>query len=724
MSTKQSAIGLAALYPVFPCSRKKRPAFSNAALEALTGRTIPAGMGGCKIASQKVTVVDLLFDHAPKDCLIGVHTESLVCIDYDAYKGEEAAAGWVRENTLLCTGRVHSTQNGGTHFVFRKPEGMKLPSKINGIDSIDIKAGVGSYFIWPTDGSGYEVVEDREPPLLPQELADAIGVQWTTQKSGVGNTAPANSSTDAALEAMVKGGGDYHAALCTLTMRWANRAASRGVRLIRSDLMGQCEELLRHSNPNDNDRRERLMALLQDVGGELTRICDSALEKSGWVDEVEEGLGELFGAPLDSRVKAPVDAVKEERPAVKVPERSTISSMIGSDMKMPPRQWLHGHYMIAGHMTMTAAPGGTGKSTAVMTELLEIAAQKQVTGQRIWRPVKVLYINGEDPKDEIERKIIATALHHQLDPKLIDENFVYYSGRDFRSADDHSGSGLKLVVREDRDAVPSVPDIEALRKVIEESGAEIVCIDPLSSFHDINENDNSEVRSLMNVLRAIADDLKVSFHMVHHSVKEALGNRPMGHEQARGASAFLDACRIVRTMRGLMKEENVRLGLDEKDRSVIKVTIGKGNLVPRGEGSWAFRMQGFPLDNGDEIYPDGDNVGVIEAIDAGQLTEEHIDRLAAQVELAGILSNIDSTKRFRVYKGSGPRHADWIGHCIMGVTDSFPTEKALDTALEVLERDGLLSRKTMRDNAKGRDYEGYLINYAACAALAEMAESL
>jgi hypothetical protein len=723
MTTLNAALTVAASYPVFPCGRNKRPYFSNKELEQLFDRKIGRGQGGCKVASQDPEIVKALWQPNPQ-ALVGVHTASLVCVDWDTYKAEDAAAEWIDEHMpQLEAARIHGTKSGGQHFIFRLPPGVKLPPKIDGIDSIDIKAGLGSYIIWPTDGSGYEVRQNVEPPLLPQDLIDAIGARYEADAPSRDWTP--NDATDAELEAAVLSGGDYHAALASLTMRWANRLRPDGARPDQEVLLDRAVQLLRQSKPNQQDRVQRRDDLIADVGGELSRLCSGAWEKANPPDPFQ-GVAELLSkrargdeddpfAGLDLSCSpfftgdptTPPEEGQKKREPIDIPQRRVLS---GPEEKPAPRQWLHGRYLITGHMTMTAAPGGTGKSTAVMTELLEIACQQDVTGQRLWRPAKVLYINGEDPVDEIERRLYACILKHGFDRGLIAERFWYFSGRDF-------DGGLHFVESDGYDVQANEAAIEALETLIDDSGAEIVCIDPLSSFHGVNENSNSEVRTLMDALRGVSHRKSVSFHMVHHSVKEAIQNKTLGAEGARGASAFLDACRIVRTLRTLTKEENKRAGLPEGDKSVVRTVIGKGNMTQAGDGTFMFRLQGVDLQNGDETYPEGDNVGVIEAYDAN-IEADSFDDLGRQADAARVLLEL-ADGEYRVYPGSGPRHNQWLGHFMMKDL-GVEIVADMDAALSLLEAEGFLRIERRRDAKKGRDFAVYVVDKDMCRRVIEV----
>ncbi|MHB1665333.1 MAG: AAA family ATPase [bacterium] len=88
----------------------------------------------------------------------------------------------------------------------------------------------------------------------------------------------------------------------------------------------------------------------------------------------------------------------------------------------------------------------------------------------------------------------------------------------------------------------------------------IIIIDPLIAFYGGNENDNGEARLFMDLLTEWAKQENKSIVLIHHQSKFAtLGD-------ARGATAFIDACRAHYTIE-----------IDKQDDKCVKVKIEKDN---------------------------------------------------------------------------------------------------------------------------------------------------
>ncbi len=84
--------------------------------------------------------------------------------------------------------------------------------------------------------------------------------------------------------------------------------------------------------------------------------------------------------------------------------------------KIPHRQWMYGTFLVRGEITVLAAPGGAGKTALAITMSAEIAAGTPKLGEKLWTPKdqKVLYVNGEDSKAEITRRLCGFCQQHQL----------------------------------------------------------------------------------------------------------------------------------------------------------------------------------------------------------------------------------------------------------------------------------------------------------------------
>lgn len=146
--------------PVFPCGPDKKPVCR----------------GGFHSATMEPEDIRRLFKQ-PGAALIGVPTGSrsgFVVIDVDAEE-DPAIDGriWLDEiEGSLPRTRRHATRSGGSHLLFRVPEGVELRNTAGKIaPGVDVR-GEGGYIIHPPS-DGYTVEDDAEPAEMPEWLVQA-----------------------------------------------------------------------------------------------------------------------------------------------------------------------------------------------------------------------------------------------------------------------------------------------------------------------------------------------------------------------------------------------------------------------------------------------------------------------------------------------------------------------------------------------------------------------
>ena len=86
--------------------------------------------------------------------------------------------------------------------------------------------------------------------------------------------------------------------------------------------------------------------------------------------------------------------------------------------------------MIGRYLALTVAPGGLGKSSLVNAEVLAMVTGRPLLGSKPTRPLRVWLWNGEDDRDEAERRITAAAVHYGVTAGDIGDRLFLDSGRD------------------------------------------------------------------------------------------------------------------------------------------------------------------------------------------------------------------------------------------------------------------------------------------------------
>ena len=297
--------------------------------------------------------------------------------------------------------------------------------------------------------------------------------------------------------------------------------------------------------------------------------------------------------------RAPEDRVwsrtKQER-AAPPPEPIVATPYTWRDPKtIPLRDWLYGKLLIRKFVTVSVAPGGLGKSTHVTAETLAMVSGKPLLGIAPSRPLRVWTINLEDPQDEMDRKIQATAAHY----RLTSEDF---NGRLFVD----SGRERPLVITESTKEGTKIrrPVIDLLIAELVARGIDVLIIDPFVSSHDANENDNSAIDAIAKEWGYVADRTNCAVHLVHHVRK---GEQEVTTESARGGKALTDAARVVRVFNRMSQTDGDKYGV-QNHRLYYRTFIDKGNLAPPADASDWFHLISVDLGNGGICS--GDNVGV------------------------------------------------------------------------------------------------------------------
>jgi RecA-family ATPase len=82
-------------------------------------------------------------------------------------------------------------------------------------------------------------------------------------------------------------------------------------------------------------------------------------------------------------------------------------------------------------VSATIGPGGIGKSSLGLVEAVGMAIGRDLLGtEHLKQPLRVWYHNGEDPREEINRRIAAVCMHYGLDEQEVRKNMFITCGLD------------------------------------------------------------------------------------------------------------------------------------------------------------------------------------------------------------------------------------------------------------------------------------------------------
>lgn len=316
---------------------------------------------------------------------------------------------------------------------------------------------------------------------------------------------------------------------------------------------------------------------------------------ASWLFEVaSEATGQDFAAAQwFEPVAEPLFPV-ENGSAEGVPPKPTIKATAYSfpePSAIPTRKEIYGRHYYRKFISATVAPSGVGKSSLEIVEALAMASNKPLLGVQPKGHARVWMWNGEDPRDELERRIAAAMMHYGLTREDIGDRLFVDTGREMEM----------VLAMEGRDGARiSAPVVEAVVATMRENRIDVFQVDPFVSSHRVSENDNGAIDLVTKQWAKIADRTGAAIELVHHVRK--LNGGEITVEDSRGAVSLLATSRSARALTRMSKGEAARLGVDLAGvaGTLFRFGDGKNNLAPpmAGDDTRWFRTVGVSLGNG------------------------------------------------------------------------------------------------------------------------------
>jgi len=334
-----------------------------------------------------------------------------------------------------------------------------------------------------------------------------------------------------------------------------------------------------------------------DIGDRLSTKVNSAYNSRQTRPGADDGASDFADDLIDTDDVGP----REEPPVTFAPTPFEAFDV----KKIAPRDWLYASHYIRKYVVADFAPGGGGKSSVVLVEAVAMALGRDLldTGKVYHRRLKVWYWNGEDPKEETERRIAAICIQYKINMSDLTGWLFIDSGRQtpIKIATSVSGSTAKI----------AKPLVNGLVSAVQSLGIDVVTVDPFVSSHGVAENDNAAIDAVIKEgWVQVAERGNCCVCLVHHTRKIAKGSEYSASD-GRGASAMVDAARDVRTFNVMTEKEGDEFGIVADQRwRYIKVASDKPNMAIRGAVSPWRKLESVTLDNKTDKFP-ADNVGVV-----------------------------------------------------------------------------------------------------------------
>lgn len=352
---------------------------------------------------------------------------------------------------------------------------------------------------------------------------------------------------------------------------------------------------------------------------------------------------------------------------------------------IPPRRFLYARHFARGFVSVTAAPGGLGKSSLELAEAIAIGTGRGLLNVVPWERAPVWYLGLEDPIDEYERRVAAVALYYDIPGDEIEAALFLDSGRD---------QNFVVAVEERTGAKIVEPIVEAIIENVRRHEIGLIIVDPFVASHAVSENDNAKLEKVTRAWARIANETNCAIELVHHFRKNSGGGGEPTVDDVRGASAIVGAARSVRILAGMSQEEADQASVNDRFR-YFSVSFGKANLFPRSETLDWYHLDSVPLGNGGG-RPD-DEIGVVtpwrwpNALDGLHVSDlQKVQDVVASGEWA---ENVQSR--------------DWVGHAVAQALSLNPDLKAdksrIRSLLRVWIANGALKIDRQHDLLKRRD---------------------
>jgi hypothetical protein len=514
----------------------------------------------------------------------GIPTDGHAVLDLDPRKNPE---GWVAD--YLSLGPIpHTLQvltpSGGTHIWF---SGFEAGQRAIA-ETIDVR-GKGGYVVGPgsvINGKVYKIVVDAPPAPVP----DAIKARLSRPGERLAdNTTPlVDLDTPAALAwgeafartapAAVEGDRNTKIHLMACTLKDGGLSRETTLELLREHWCPRC-------NPpyDEQDRIERTVDSAYNNGERRPGCYSPDIEFESVADDPD--LAEHM------RRRGPREA---PQPGI---IRATPFPWI-DPAAIPPREWIYGRHLVRKFISATIAPGGVGKSSLVLVEALSIVTGRRLLARGKPEAGRVWIWNGEDPYEELQRRIMAACLHYRISPDDIAGRLFVDSGR----------TTPIVIAVQARDGVKiAVPVVDQVKAQIRTNAIDVVEIDPFVSSHRVSENDNNAIEAVAWEWAKIADECNCAIELVHHARKT--GGAEVTVEDGRGASALRDKARAMRVLNSMSREEGEKAGV-ENHRLYFRVDDGKASMAPPSDVATWYRLESVGLGNATGRRPQ-DEVGVV-----------------------------------------------------------------------------------------------------------------
>jgi hypothetical protein len=413
-----------------------------------------------------------------------------------------------------------------------------------------------------------------------------------------------------------------------------------------------------------------------------------------WKDELKDELEDARHRAAEKGSRARADNGHDDEPDAT--ELDLEEWDFGEDNEpIPPRGWLLGNLICRQFLASIFGDGAVGKTALLIAMALSLATgRREIIGEHVFVRCRVLLVCFEDGKDELRRRLKAAMMHYGIEKAdILGYLFITAISRsDAKLA--ITDKGRDLQVGKLRGAL----DRSMVRRRID-----VALLDPWIKAHGVPENDNVAVDFAAGALADLIIERDAGAMVPHHTRKGPPdpGNADVG----RGAGSLKDAFRLCYTLNPMSEADAELLGVPEDDRaSLVRLDNGKVNLVRKSMTPRWFRIVGDSIGNGNETYPSGDEIQVIER----WYPPDHFKGVGYEVWnkiLDEIDAGLEDGERYSDHPKAKKRQA-W--QVVARHTEK--AEKDAKLIIKTWKRNRVITLESYRDEGERKDRLGFVVD--------------
>jgi RecA-family ATPase len=328
-------------------------------------------------------------------------------------------------------------------------------------------------------------------------------------------------------------------------------------------------------------------ASIRAIGGQAHIVPLPAKDASDWMTAggTPEELYRLADLAIDVP-HPPSEPTKDH--AGQAPKLEFLDPSTWSDRPVPPRRWLVSNRIPLGVPTMLNGDGAAGKTTIALQLIVATARGTDWLGRPVDAPGSVIFFSAEEDADEVHRRLAAILEHQGIGfGDLSGVHLLCMPGDD------------PVLGRLDKAAgiIRATPLFERLLTAATEIRPSLIVIEAAADVFAGNENDRSQVRQFISLLRRLAMASGAAVLLISHPSLTGMSSGT----GTSGSTGWNNSVRSRLYFTGLKAKHGDEAAPDLRELRVMKSNYGpageivrlrwqQGVFVPQGSGATLARV--------------------------------------------------------------------------------------------------------------------------------------